>query len=814
MKEKELRLALVCYGGVSLAVYMHGITKEIWKLQRASKAWRDAKQLPEAERDSVLSRSGRPADTEKVYFDLLARLDETVELRVLVDVVAGASAGGINGVFLAKAIAEDLSLEPLTDLWLRNADVERLLDPHQASTPWSKAYMRPLLWLFQRWRLRQQAEEELLGADAGDEVRDKFSALVRSRWFEPPFSGGGFARLLYEGLEAMQRTAVTPGSLLPAGHPLDLIVTVTDYHGHNQTLRLNSPPRINEREHRLIISFHDPGTHPAGRRQLGENPSLAFAARATASFPGAFPPASIGEIDEIVAERGQVWRDRTGFIEQLFPTWTLNGRDPASILLIDGSVLNNKPFDAAIHALKDRPAHREVDRRMVYVEPYPKALNDRHAEPATFFGTIIGALSTIPRQQPIRDDLERLQDLTARQNNIRDIISSLTPDIEAAIEDAIGERLHVNRVTPHAIAQWRLMAQQKLADRSGYTYKAYAELKTARVLEETAGIFCTLTRRRSSTAHHDMLQLVRRWAVDGHILPLPPLSGLQQLGEHIPFLQFLRRYDLGFRIRRLRFVIRRINEMYGTLGLVTHDTLDLAKRHLYAALAPMLQRQTGTAQQLQHLAGLSRLHLDPSTAINALGDALGLVALDEEVDQRIADCVAVMPDAEVARQLLLAFLGFPFFDLVTLPMLEQTTDELEGIKVDRISPSDATSLRAGGAEATLKGIQFATFGAFLSRAYRENDYLWGRLHAAERMIDIVLSSAAPAVHLLPQEIAEFKRQAFLEVLNAERPRLRRITGLIDQLLAEVYARHPGEMGDDEPVEDLPADTPAPAPSAP
>jgi hypothetical protein len=30
------RLALVCYGGVSLAIYMHGITKELEKLTRAS----------------------------------------------------------------------------------------------------------------------------------------------------------------------------------------------------------------------------------------------------------------------------------------------------------------------------------------------------------------------------------------------------------------------------------------------------------------------------------------------------------------------------------------------------------------------------------------------------------------------------------------------------------------------------------------------------------------------------------------------------------------------------------------------------------
>jgi hypothetical protein len=37
MRQKELRIALVCYGGVSLAVYMHGVTKEIWKLVRASR---------------------------------------------------------------------------------------------------------------------------------------------------------------------------------------------------------------------------------------------------------------------------------------------------------------------------------------------------------------------------------------------------------------------------------------------------------------------------------------------------------------------------------------------------------------------------------------------------------------------------------------------------------------------------------------------------------------------------------------------------------------------------------------------------------
>ena len=57
MREKELRLALVCYGGISLAVYMHGITKEIWRLARASQAFHDDDQAIGATAASAMSRT-------------------------------------------------------------------------------------------------------------------------------------------------------------------------------------------------------------------------------------------------------------------------------------------------------------------------------------------------------------------------------------------------------------------------------------------------------------------------------------------------------------------------------------------------------------------------------------------------------------------------------------------------------------------------------------------------------------------------------------------------------------------------------------
>src|SRR3546814_18558742 len=73
--------------------------------------------------------------------------------------------------------------------------------------------------------------------------------------------------------------------LLPHYQPLDLFVTVTDFHGHPERLRLHSPPEVAETEHRLTVSFRDKG---GPERRLAHDAELTFAARAPASFPGAF----------------------------------------------------------------------------------------------------------------------------------------------------------------------------------------------------------------------------------------------------------------------------------------------------------------------------------------------------------------------------------------------------------------------------------------------------------------------------------------------------------------------------------------------
>src|SRR5712692_3061866 len=136
---RELRLALVCYGGVSLAIYMHGVTKELHKLLLASAAYeQDQQKNPFA-----------PAQTEYVYWDLLSRMQQGaagrtprgVRTRVVVDVISGTSAGGINGICLAKAIALNRSQDALKRLWFERGDIKELaaapkVVPLWLKTPW------------------------------------------------------------------------------------------------------------------------------------------------------------------------------------------------------------------------------------------------------------------------------------------------------------------------------------------------------------------------------------------------------------------------------------------------------------------------------------------------------------------------------------------------------------------------------------------------------------------------------------------------------------------------------------------------------
>jgi hypothetical protein len=183
---------------------------------------------------------------------------------------------------------------------------------------------------------------------------------------------------------------------------------------------------------------------------------------------------------------------------------------------------------------------------------------------------------------------------------------------------------------------------------------------------------------------------------------------------------------------------------------------------------------------------------DPAAVLAGIAERRRLAETDLLVDAMLATAMADTP-GPLRRRMLLGYLGYPFYDAVTLPLLRgEGLTEFDPVKVDRISPDDARSIRAGGTQATLRGVEFYNFGAFFSRAYRENDYLWGRLHGAERMIDLIASTLPDNATLSTEDLQAFKREAFLAILADEEDRLDADPGLVPGLREEVLATMSGE----------------------
>ena len=255
----------------------------------------------------------------------------------------------------------------------------------------------------------------------------------------------------------------------------------------------------------------------------------------------------------------------------------------------------------------------------------------------------------------------------------------------------------------------------------------------------------------------------------------------QSNGASPQTLEFLRAHDLGFRIRRLRLLARRLTEIDLPSS---HVELLPMREAIYESLAAYLElKRSDTFADLR--GAVRDMTDDAGPILDLLAERMQLKALDQATDARLSEGFSAL-SKDLRRPMLLAHLGFPFFDIATLPLLQgEGMDEFDPIRVDRISPEDACAIRSGGAAASLKGIQFNNFGAFFSRAYRENDYLWGRLHGVDRLIDIVLSALPFEDRLTEDRIATIKRGAFHAILDEEEARLTAIPGLFAELREEI-----------------------------
>jgi patatin-related protein len=775
---RELRLAIVCYGGVSLAIYMHGVTKEIHKLVLASAA---------LESDPENNPFG-PDTTERVYWDILSRISTGrlgrhaagANIRVVVDIITGTSAGGINGIFLAKAISGNRPQDGLRQLWFEKGDIKVLLE-WPTWIPWPMRFVT--------------------------------MAVARRK---PPLRGGNMSKWLYGALRDMNGKQVLPGvaSLLPEDHVLDLYVPITDFHGYEREIPLYDPRFVRDRTHRHLMHFrHQQPPTPQAESHFAEKYDhvLAFAARATSSFPGAFPPVNFADYAKAVgvdpAEAFQV--------QPFFPLYGLTGADPASTHFIDGGVLDNFPFGPAIAAIAAKPAATDVDRRLLFIEPDPGEGAEQGAAAPMAPGlvkTVFGGYASIPRKEPILDDLLRLAERNETVLRIRDVIEASFPSIKTKVQTLVADSAAA-AVRPETSAEELIAIREVIeamaVEQADFNAATYLRVRIRAVLEHFAeAVNVLLGYDAASNQSAFVAGVLRAWAVSDNLLEQRRDVEITETQ-----MQFLGSFDLPYHRRRIRFLIAALSWLYRQAGdpeygVPSRRELDVGKAKLYAHLfsldgaLPLLAQDPTVADPLREIFSEANI----AAADTGPGDEFvfgpfvdrhrsALEGVRERIRTRLRGALPAFEKGlhsdvlefaskcgpRLTDDVFTRYLGFPFWDMLVFP-LQSVSDvgERDHVEAYRISPDDTRLLGAQD----LRGMSLFHFGAFFDRAGREGDYLWGRLDAVERLVKLLLdvrghpptlatTGAASAVEprVNADELAAECLPAFRAVLAEEGPAL-------------------------------------------
>jgi patatin-related protein len=795
---REVRLGLVCYGGVSLAIYMHGVTKELYKLVRAARAFERAYdetggQVPADENpDKWLAgapgASGAGAapgcDSERAYFTALAVLAaHGAPLTVNLDIIAGTSAGGINGVCLARALAEGRSLDGFRNLWLNDADLEELLAGH-ALFPWG-----PLkLW-------SKLAE-----------------SVVRLPWHKDSgvLDGDLMSRLLYQALDGMERTT---DSLVPDDESLDLFVTTTNVYGYDTVIPTGGGGISHtDKSYRQLLRFHY-DKQPSGPAVAGSGadfddvPALAFAARATASFPGAFPPVSLGTFVGALAELGiGPAADAAAQIARHFVYGLEYGASETGQWFMDGGVLDNGPFDHVLDAIAAKRADRATAREIVYIEPDPgpppppvQATPD--PEP-TFAGTVWAARITIPQHTPLVGVLGQLETMNATISEVGTIVQAQQPQVLAHLDPGqLHGEAEYEDVTA-AAGTVRATAQQL----TGLGYATYARLRAQAVAEAFAtSVAAELGFPAESNQASFVATVFSAWARQQ---PDWQAADSCQLEDQLGAI------DIPFRLRRAEFVLQGINERFPGAGPSLQIELATMKSATWDLITQLraLQGQVATDvhDQATALFGPQALSQEGYLANPETFAATGPGGHGTELKQLYQACRDAVERASVTgssqdlwealtegtkdwdrdarAELLSRYVGFPVWDALIFPVVWLARlPQLTPVSVQRFSPLDATCLKAVDGDgkpkqdtsAKLDGTSIDHFGAFFKQPWRENDYLWGRLDGAELVMRLLSRQSEAAA-----DLTRPLRSALEAILDTERDGLSHIGPVVQALTAQ------------------------------
>lgn len=820
-RPRELRLAVAMRGGVSLAVWMGGACQEIEALRR--------------------SAGPQPSQAaSKIYRALLDRADYN---KVVVDVLAGTSAGGLNAVLLSCALLYDMPFDShVRDLWLRVADILRLCRPADDRDPQSLLQGDAVFYQDLMGNLRTLLKDKLEPRQP-DHEQDRLEQVRRSR--------------------------------------VDLILTCTllqpapeDFHqpiGDPITdARSRAYFRFRNLEQGAVSDF-DPPDEGTGVRGDPWEPvrRLAYAGRSTSSYPGAFEPATIWAAPD--DDRSQVPgggephpRNMHGvFSESVARRPTSEEAVPAHV--IDGGVLDNIPIAWAIRSIAAARANRPVDRWLLYLQPVPPS-------------------APLPLKPDPKDRgrLLRLVPVTVKAHSIKLGSESLLEDVDELrrYATAAGQRRRVAdalATTPLDLDGLLSKARAALATGGYRTRQAAVEAsRLARLLEAPVevtgpdplpfgGVRDPLDQMSNDVAADLLAQLAAPPDQELEELVLPNgvtgadldqlhrrLRNLQAVGRAVATLldcaRDLERQDkqvptaTGKDVRAgdvaqnelfpLRFAVEMVVAAHDRLVLrrcaqigqgaspspdnIAQDAAAALHQAVEAAgiitdptnvekLKNLCERVTGD-EPLPRAAGW------PEDGYRWLWDPLAKVA------ERLAGAVpkngptytylrdAADREPPVVLQALLAT-EVLFGPLRPDPLSENASIRFHMISAANQSPLNMSIFNTATPTTNQKlaGNQLNNFGAFLSARWRQNDWTWGRLDAATSLVRLLTR---------PERISKESLKALVVELGLD-PGDRDREKLVEQVLGLL---HEQILRDELPIlaglrDDPPSGTPTPDPQA-
>ena len=753
---KELRIGIVLYGGVSLAIYMNGVVTEIWHTLRASTA----------RKPNRLKIGG----TAEVYRTLIKNLRGScggADLRIVVDTIAGTSAGGVNGVVLGKAIATGADAAVLNKTWIERAGIEDLAaSPFEESPWWLRLLDHALAAVCSKFRKIRKKLDQTPGitwAWARDQVYSVFTSTDPGR---TPLKGDYFTEMIAGTLASMQNPPAGP-KLLPPGGRLDLILTRTDLHGWPRHLPVD--PLLHEEllesahAHRMRFRHYRPPNAgaPAPAGDFDDDFSLTYAARTTAGFPLAFAPVGYTDIRQSFeqAQPNGAVHTIEWFAARHLPEHRLVGYSADTAWMVDGGILDNKPFSAAIALIEEKPANRAVHRTLMYIEPDPSLARYDERKKRPLPRNMPGLIYKLFRHEPILADLEAV---AARNRRVERLIGIA----QAAERDAVrimALNLDGGQLDPNQLELSRQNANELLRSVNNPAYPGYVTIKAKRSADTFARFLSDALGYPRESKHGYFVRAIVRGILDRQGALDPPT--LEDDGEgyrsNVSQVQLLKAFDIPYRLRRLRNMVRVVNEEYAQ-DAAESSLLDRFKGDLMQEVFALDQLQPWARGQRDSIRKSFEEILDeedldetirnyagnPSEIVNAVGGQFGELyarfrshfqATMDHQGSRVRAAVAALQEP-LHERIARAYVVYPMIDAAIYPLMDSAgIGDLSTTQVLRVSPHDARALSEDPLR--LKGREMGAFAGFLRKDARRHDLLWGRLDGAERMIDLIVTAS-------------------------------------------------------------------------